>query len=205
MKNVKKNFIPVLLSLLMFGCASTRVHLESQPSEADVLVYNSINKTYKKIGKTPFIINGEKNNNVLKNSTDFLAFKIQKNGYAIEHIIYDLNSKKNFKYLLQLKKIETWNDKDGNISSKLAGDIAKRVQKLNSLISNKNLNKAMTLTQELIDQYPKAHIFYDIKGSIHLLKGNKQFAIASLKKSLLLNPENVDSEQLLRALVGEKR
>jgi hypothetical protein len=52
----------------------------------------------------------------------------------------------------------------------------------------------------LIDQYPKAYVFYDIKGSIQLLRGKRAKAIVSLKKSLSLNPENVQSEKLLKIL-----
>ena len=87
----------------------------------------------------------------------------------------------------------------------MPNNIAKRVQTINSQIMKKDLTIALKETNKLLEQYPKAYIFYDIKGSIHLLKGDKKLALASLKKSLSLNPENVQTEKIISVLEGKKQ
>jgi tetratricopeptide (TPR) repeat protein len=201
---MKKMYL--ILFLFSVGCASFKpVTIETNPPKAKVLVYDDEQKKFVKVGETPFVLNAKKRDEIIKSNNTFVAFKVERPGYVVEHIIYDLKTKKKINYLLQLKEIEIWSDKDAELSSKLANDIAKKVQSLNRFILTKKLNEALVVTMELNEQYPKAYIFYDIKGSIHLLKGNKKKAIGSFKKSLALNPDNVESENVLKILVGGKR
>lgn len=183
--------------LFNFGNKET-FKIESRPPKASVYKYEKKNKSFVKIGETPIEIKKEE----LDQFKDFSAFKIEKTGYVVEHILFDKNSKSNIDYLISLKAVETWSDQDAEVSSKLAGDIAKKVQYINRLILRRKLNEALNLAKELVNQYPKAHTFYDIKGSIYLLKGDKNQGIASLKKSLVLNPENIETEKLLKVLQG---
>jgi len=44
--------------------------------------------------------------------------------------------------------------------------------------------------------------YYDIKGSIFLLMGDRPEAIANYRKSLQLNPENADTQRMLEKLNG---
>lgn len=197
-----------LLIILFFtiGCSSFKpVSIETNPPKARVLIYDDEQKKFVQVGETPFILDKKKRDEIVKSNNNFVAFKVERPGYVIEHIIYDLKTKKKINYLLQLKEIEIWSDKDAELSSKLANDIAKKVQKLNRHILTKDLDTALVVTKELIEQYPKAYIFYDIKGSIYLLKGDKVKATVSLKKSLVLNPDNLETENILKVLTGGKQ
>lgn len=196
-------YLIILTYFFTVSCSSFKpVRIESNPPKAKVFAYDDEQKKFIDVGVTPFILDKKKKSEIIKGDNNFVAFKVEKSGYVIEHIIYDIKTKKKMTYLLQLKEIETWSDKDAEYSSKLANDIAKKVQYLNRQILMKNLNGALEITQGLIEQYPKAYVFYDIKGSIHLLKGNKREAIVSLKKSLSINAENIESEKILKVLEG---
>jgi len=192
----------IFLLLITFSCASQKYKfsIESNPAKADLYLYSEVQRKFIKIGETPFEIDAKKIQKYLKPQSDFAAFRIEKKGHAVENILYDIKTKKRFKYLLELKRIELWSDREAELSSKLANDIAKRVQVINSLIMKKELNRALTLTNKLVEQYPKAYIFYDIKGSIFLLKGKKGLALGSLKKSLSLNPDNAQTEKIIKLL-----
>jgi hypothetical protein len=193
----------LLLFIFSISCASFRpVTIETNPPKAKVLVYDDEQKKFVPVGETPFVLNQKKKDEIIKSDNTFVAFKIERPGFVVEHIIYDLKTKKKINYLLQLKQIEIWSDTDAELSSKLANDIAKKVQQLNRYILTKKLSEALVVTMELNEQYPKAYIFFDIKGSIHLLKGNKKEAIVSLKKSLSLNPDNIETENILKILAG---
>jgi tetratricopeptide (TPR) repeat protein len=175
---------------------SSSLNIDTKPSKATVYKYEKRSKTFVKLGVTPLEIKAEE----LDEIKDVVALKVEKEGYVVEHLVYDKNNRENVDYLISLKAVETWSDKDAEVSSKLAGAIAQKVQTINSLVLRKRLKEALTLVQKLIDQYPKAFTFYDIKGSICILKGDKRQGIASLKKSLSLNPENIETEKLLKVL-----
>ena len=196
-----QRFILTLSILVLVSCAGIKdFHLETTPNEANVFLYDASQKKYIEVGKTPFKLTNEKLKEYIKGGNSFVALRVEKAGHAVEHIIYDTKTKKKVEYFLQLKAIEMWADKEGSISSKLANDIAKKVQSINRAIVQKELDQALVRTNNLIELYPKAYVFYDIKGSIHLLKGNKAQAISSLKKSLSINPDNVETENILKAL-----
>lgn len=197
-----RTFFITILFYILGGCATvTPLKIESNPVKAKVYLYDQTQKKFVSIGDTPFLLDKKEEEKLLgSSSNDLVAFKIEKPGYAVEHIIYDRRSRKKLSYLLQLKEIELWSDQDAEMSSKLATDIAKKVQKINTLIVQKELADALEIIESLIAQYPKAYIFYDMKGSVHLLKGNNNLAITSLKKSLSLNPDNPDSMRVLSVL-----
>ncbi len=195
--------INVFIILFFVSCASYKpVKIETIPSKAKVHIYDNEQKKFVQVGETPFSLSKEKRDQYVTDDKNFLALKVENPGYVVEHIIYDLKTKKKVEYLLQLKQIEIWSDTNAELSSKLANDIAAKVQKLNRHILTKQHAEALVVTQGLIDQYPKAYVFYDIKGSILLLRGNKNQAIVSLKKSLSINPENLETEKLLKVLEG---
>jgi len=201
-------FVILTFLLIFVGCASlsqNKIIIESSPREADVFLYDTELKTYQKLGKTPLNFNNSIQQKYLKeNKSSFIALKIEKPGFAVEHIIFDLNTRKRFSYLLELKKIEIWTDNNQELSSILANNIARSVQEINQLILIKDLDKALVKVEQMSSQYPKSDIFYDIKGSIYLLKGQKQRAIISFKKSLSINPDNIESESMLKALTKVK-
>lgn len=197
-----KVFKVLSLFLLFVSCAvhKYKVSIESNPGKADLYLYSEVQRKFIKIGQTPFELESKDIKKYLKPTSDFAAFRVEKKGHAVENILYDLKTKKRFNYLLELKKIEIWSDSEAELSSKLANNIAKRVQIINSHILKKDLNSALSLTNKLVDQYPKAYIFYDIKGSIYLLKGQKKLALGSLKKSLSINPDNIQAEKIVKVL-----
>lgn len=201
-----KNILLLTFFVFSLSCAGTKgIVIESNPVEADVFIYDSVQKKYIAIGKTPLNLSAEVLEKYENIGKDFVALRIEKSGHIVEHIIYDVNTKKKINYLLEMKEVELWTDRDGIASSRLANDIAKKVQMVNRDILKKDLEKALNRTNSLIEIYPRAYVFYDMKGSIYLLKGDNKKALVSLKQSLSIFPDNVETSEIVKVLEKTNR
>lgn len=185
----------------MYSCAGVKTFkVLSEPSKAKVSYFESSQKTYLPLGESPVILDKKKIESLKGFGKDFLILRVQKSGYAVENLIIDTTTKNNIDYLLKLKPLESWANKEASSSSRLANNIARNVQNINRDILAKDLSEALKKTNKLIDQYPKANVFFDIKGSIFLLKGEENKALASFKKSLSLEPDNIETQKVIQVL-----
>lgn len=193
----------------MLGCSLTRemqreVVVTSQPSGADVS-YLSASGQFKVIGKTPYTLEKSLIKEWSEQKKEYAVIKVSKSGHVVENLFIDLNGRYKISYNADLKAIDVWNNKEMEISSTIANKLATKVQQINQQVFNKNFDNALKNTEVLIDQYPKAHVFYDIKGSILFLMGNKNEAVVSYQKSLSLNPDNNEAKRMLEKVSGERQ
>ena len=196
----------LIFTIFTVSCAGMKgITIESNPVEAEVFIYDNVQKKYLAIGKTPLNLSDEKLKEYKDIGKDFIALRIEKAGHIVEHIIYDVNTKTKINYLLEMKPLELWADKEGFASSHLANDIARKVQMINRDILKKDLEKALNRIDALIEIYPRAYVFYDMKGSIYLLKGNSQKALASLNQSLSIFPDNNETREIVKVLEKTNR
>lgn len=200
-----------LLFTLIILCSCSRFKVKraydisSSPSKAKVSLYTPLTKEYVELGQTPMVIDEEIQKKYKIFDQEYVALKVARPGYAVEHLIIDTKIRKTMKYFATLNAIEVWTDREKELSSNIANKLSIKVQKINHNIFKKNLDKALSDVEKLIDQYPKAHVFYDIKGSILLLKGQKRKSLASYQKSLTLNPDNSDSKKMIEKIQGKRR
>lgn len=202
-------FFSYLIFFLMLGCSLTRemqreVVVTSQPSGADVS-YLSASGQFKVIGKTPYTLEKSLIKEWSEQKKEYAVIKVSKSGHVVENLFIDLNGRYKISYNADLKAIDVWNNKEMEISSTIANKLATKVQQINQQVFNKNFDNALKNTEVLIDQYPKAHVFYDIKGSILFLMGNKNEAVVSYQKSLSLNPDNNEAKRMLEKVSGERQ
>ncbi|MDQ4123644.1 MAG: serine hydrolase [Acidobacteriota bacterium] len=71
------------------------------------------------------------------------------------------------------------------------------------LLSDKKLPKAVEVFKLNVFAFPKSANAFDSLGEAYLEAGNKDLAIENYKKSLMLNPENKNAEEVLQRLVNK--
>ena len=201
--------IHLLSFALISGCSLLKelkreIVITSQPAEAEVS-YLAGTGEFKTLGKTPLTIDASLIKKWQDTHQEYAVVKVSKSGYVMENLFIDLKGRYKISYAADLKTIDVWNNKEMEISSTAANKLAVKVQQINQQIFSKNFPKALSSAEVLIEQFPKAHVFLDMKGSILLLMGKKSEALASYQKSLSLNPDNTDAKKMLQRITGDQQ
>jgi tetratricopeptide (TPR) repeat protein len=195
-----------ILAQLLVGCAwknniRREIAINSNPSGAQVS-YLMQTGEYKNIGKTPFLVPDDIYAQWRQDGRGYVVLKVSLPGHVPENIF--LNIKENYKldYMAQLNQVDIWNNKELEVSSTAANKLALKVQRINQNVFKKQFEMALSEVEALIEQFPKAHVFYDIKGSIFFLMGRKNEAITSYESSLALQPDNNEARIMLKKVSG---
>ena len=72
-----------------------------------------------------------------------------------------------------------------------------------NLLSDKKLQEAIDIFKLNVFAFPKSANAFDSLGEAYLEAGNKDLAIENYKKSLLLNPDNKNAEEVLKRLANK--
>jgi tetratricopeptide (TPR) repeat protein len=194
----------IVLTLFVLGLSSCsfiksgqqEISINSNPAEAEV-GYLTANGDFRSLGKTPLKLDQQQLSTLKKEDKQFSSFQIKKSGHAVENLLVDVRTNNKIDYFANLKPIDAWNDKELEVSSTSANRLAQKIQMINQMVLKKEHDKALLQIDFLIQQFPKANTFYDMKGSVLLLMGKKTEATASYQKSLALNPDNVQAQRVL--------
>jgi tetratricopeptide (TPR) repeat protein len=181
------------------------VEITSFPGGAEVAYFDTQTKKFRSLGQTPLVVDEKTINEWLASKQEFVGFKISKSGHIQENIFIDIKKRHKLAYQVDLKPVDIWHDKEREISSTAANRLAQRVQAINKKLLTKNFQAALSDTEILIEQFPKAHVFYDIKGSLLLLMGKEKESLASYQQSLKLNPDNLEAKTMVDKLKGGAR
>jgi tetratricopeptide (TPR) repeat protein len=200
----------ILMTTFLAGCSflgSVReeIKINSSPEGAEISYASEANRDFKSIGMTPLSIGQKQIRDWKGSGLEYIALKLQKPGHASETIILDLKNRYHIKYEAELKPIDIWHNKEEEVSSSAANKLAVKIQAINQYIFDKDLGNALKTTESLIEQFPKAHVFFDIKGSILYLMGKKTEALSSYQKSLSLNPDNTSTQEMIKKVNGAKQ
>lgn len=193
------------MALVACSSAKNKIQIISTPSKATVSAYSPQTKEFQELGQTPLTLKDEDRAKLMKGGKEYIALKLTKPGYAVESLIIDTKIRDKIDFIATLNRLEIWTDPSAEASSTVANKLATKIQKINKNIFKKKLPNALIQVNSLIDQYPKAPIFYDMKGSILLLMGKNRESIIAYRKSLALQPDNIDSQKALDKLTGGKR
>lgn len=195
-----------LLATLTGACSSKKVvRVESLPPGADVSVFDPRTKTYVPVGKTPLAIDKDTKEFPQELMDESIwAMSVARPGHVVENIIFNRKTNPEYDIHLKLRPNAVWADNSSRVYSEMANHVGTAIQEINREIQAGKLDAALKAVGGLIDQYPEAPLFYDIKGSIYLLKGQKGDAVASYQKSLALNPDNVMTQKTLSDITGGK-
>lgn len=183
---MKPHFL-ILFSLFLQACSSgSSIKLKSVPSEAKVSAVES-DGTARSMGVTP-----------LETSESMQSILIEKEGYESTRIFVGRLQSENYEYSVKLTpRIE--DPKLTDIKSRHER-LAKSIAKAHNLINKKNYPEANSLLVGLSNDYPYVSVTYDLLGNISFLQKDFKRAIDHYQKSLNLNPENVETKQVLDRL-----
>jgi tetratricopeptide (TPR) repeat protein len=183
-----------------FGKAKKRLLiLETNPSNAEVSFYNVDSKKFEVLGRTPIEIDIDEIVKINK-SPKAISLMVSKKGYVKENLLAPLRGYSHLYYTVNMDAVKWWVDPNDENASYIVHYLGTSVREVYSLIRIKQLDVAMGQVDKLLDQFPGIPIFHDIKGSIYLLKGDKQKAIAEYQRSLQLRPDNPDTLKKLMDL-----
>jgi CubicO group peptidase (beta-lactamase class C family) len=71
------------------------------------------------------------------------------------------------------------------------------------LLSDKKISQSIDIFKLNVFAFPRSANAFDSLGEAYLEAGNKDLAIENYKKSLLLNPDNKNAEEVLKSLVNK--
>jgi len=190
----------IFILILVISCSSSKLIVKTKQEKASVSYFDRDTLTYQVLGETPLVIDPKKSKLSKAQINQIAVLRVDKPGYVSESILVTGDRLKNTEIILDLKQNSQWFEKDSSSVSKMAEKIAQDLFTVNKSTANKDYGTALKAVNTLIDSYPEVSMFYDIKGSLHLLKNEKELARQSFKKSIELKPGNIKTKQLLEQL-----
>jgi len=178
----------LFLFLIVLGACSTSssIKLRSVPDGATVSAIESDGSS-RSLGKTP-----------LETSESMQSLLIEKEGFESSRIFVGRLQSQNYEYSVKLTA-KAEDPKVTDIKSRHER-LAKTIAKAHNLINNKRYSEADSLLVNLTNEYPYVSVGYDLLGNISYLQKDFRRAIGYYQKSLELNPENVETKQVLDRL-----
>jgi hypothetical protein len=187
--------------LVLSSCAHhSQLVVKSKPENATVSYFNTSSQSYETLGQTPLTLDPKSGKISQKELEQMSVLKVEREGYVTENILIPGDRLGSSEIVLNLKSSHEWINKDHNSISKVADEIARKLQLINRQTTSRNYRQAITLVDELLVKYPKTPVFYDIKGSLHVLSDEKDFARQSYQKSMELRPDNMKTREILESL-----
>jgi tetratricopeptide (TPR) repeat protein len=191
----------ILLFLLFLSCAhQSQLVIKSQPQKANVSYFNPKSLSYEPLGLTPLTLDSDKSKFSEQELNSMTQIRVEKSGFVSESILIPSERMGSSEIILNLKSNHEWIDKDSASISKMAEDIARKLYNINRLTNANNYASALQEIDILLRNYPETSVFYDIKGSLHLLRKETELARQSFERSIQLRPDNIKTRQILEKL-----
>lgn len=190
----------ITLTLLASCASNPKLLVKTKQEKATVSYFNRDTLNYEVLGETPLEIGPRKSGLSKMQINSMAVLKVEKPGYVSENILIPGDRLGTTEVVLDLKQNTQWLKKDNVGLNKLAEDIASELYQVNSLSTGREYGQALEKVGKLINNYPSVAIFYDIKGSLHLLRDEKDLARQSFRKSVELKPGNLKTKELLERL-----
>ena len=192
-----KLFMRMSLFLLL-GCSSTAV-LKIQSSPEGALVTSRGNDgASRSLGKTPLQLDSSELSSSGGRITSLL---VSKESYQDQHILLGRDrSKENYDINIKLQG-QTEDPKVMDAKSRQER-LAKNMVQAHNLISNKRYEEARSLLITLIQEYPHISVGYDLLGTLSYLQKDLKSSLNFYERSLQLNPENIETKQMIDRLKG---
>lgn len=199
-----------LFFILIFltSCSSSKapgdgISVISQPAGALVQAIRNDGKLID-LGQTPLRVD-LKSSSIRETKKDHIvSLMVSRSGYVPQRLMVDTTSRKLIEVEVGLTELTSWTNPDSEVSSQYAESLIVKIQQVNRLKNQKQLPEAISKVDGLIQQYPKASVLYSMKGSLQLLLGQKEGAMASYQQSLAINKDNIEAKQMLEKLQGGK-
>lgn len=181
--------------LLLVSCASNgKVKILTNPE--GVSVARISNGESQVIGKTPFDVNSSE---LFENGSPIEHLILSKEGFE-EKTIVITESRLGENYDISVKMNPIQISSLGEDSALKQEKLAIGIAKANGLISKKRLDEAQIVLNGLIQEFDKVSVCHDLLGNIYYLKRDLKQAYFHYKKSLQLNPDKIETQQIVQKL-----
>lgn len=182
-----KLFVLFIFAFMSKACTTnSSLTIKSVPDGANISAVES-DGSVRLLGKSP-----------LKTSESMQTILIEKEGYETSRIFVGYLQSQHYEYSAKLLA-KADDPKVTDIKSRHER-LAKNIAKANNLINTKRYSEADALLVNLTNDYPYVSVGYDLLGNISYLQKDFRRAIGYYQKSLELNPENVETKQVLDRL-----
>ena len=194
--------IGIFLLLSMLACQKSTLSIVTTPEQVMVSIVDPESGLSKDVGQTPLTIDEKTELPASIRDSQIWGITLSKRGHVVEHVLLDRATNSKFKITSNLKKSSEWVGEDNQIVGEMANRIGRSLRDTYHQINARDYPTAMKTIEVLIQNFPSTAIFYDIKGSIHMLRGEREAAVSSYKSSLQLNPDSPETRAALTRLLG---
>jgi len=190
------------------GCGLAKVKIASYPDQADILSIRP-NGEEVQIGKTPFEIEGDKLAEACRPTDGTKGpcrLVVSKKGYARESLfVNSMFFKENFSASVKLNPSTEWVDLEKNeLFLGKMNDAAHYTARLQEQTIRRDLEAALETAKQFVAAHSKLSVAWDLLGNVYFLKKQYSQAAESYRKSLALNPTNIETQRVLKNLRARK-
>ncbi len=182
------------------GCADGGLRVNSTPDKADVFIAYE-GELPNKVGETPLKLDARM---IDEKRGKYITISLMKEGYKTENVIVPNSSMKStidvssrlqeYKLPLQCQEPTASIEK-----------ITRGVAQVQSMLQSSRLVEAQGQLSMLLTDYPNVSVLHDLMGNVHYMNKNLEMAYASYRKSIELNPSNVDTQRMvtkIQSIIG---
>ena len=194
----QKNCLHLSL-LLLISCSSTTTMVKIQSSPEGALVSSrGTDGASRSLGKTPLQVESSELSSSGGRVTSLI---VSKEGYQDQHILLGRDrAKENYDINIKLQG-QTEDPKVMDAKSRQE-KLAKNMVQAHNMISNKRYEEARSLLISVIQEYPHISVGYDLMGTLSYLQKDLKSSLNYYERSLQINPENVETKQMIDRLKG---
>jgi len=182
----------VIITLVVAGCGSGNLRLQSSPSEAEVeLVDRSGSR--RNIGKTPLNISSKE----LGALTDGAQLEVSKTGHISQGIFLPSST---FAKMVEINIVLPPHSTAVSNGESSLQEVASVVADIQKDIQARSLDLAQSKLTQMIGKYPNVSTFYSLMGNVHYLERRLDRALASYRKALELNSTSTELSKVIEKL-----
>jgi hypothetical protein len=198
MNNFKKSDIfNFTLGLLVCGCSSTpQIKIQSAPEGAQVMS-RSADGNVKSLGKTPLEISSREVGDAQRLS----ALIVTKEGFEDQHILLG-RDRGGESYDINIRLVTKTEDPKVMDAKTRQERLAKMMVQAHNFITAKRYDEARSLLNTVVQEYPHVSVGYDLLGTLSYLQKDLKGALNFYERSFVINPENVETKQMVDRLKG---
>jgi hypothetical protein len=185
------------LLLLLTGCASSSVKIQSTPEGADVYLLRK-DASPAKLGKTPLDLNASSTPELF---SELVRIEVRKDGFLADSIaIPKAKTMGEARFLFTLKET---NLPAVCVNQDLAAnEIARGVAEVSTMLGRRRYLEADSLLRSLTAKFNTVSVLFDLQGNLYFLQKDFGRALESYKRSNDLAPNNPVTQRMLERLIA---
>lgn len=189
-----RNSIKIIFSILILAsCSSFELQIASEPSQADVYIKEG--QQLKKVGQTPMQLTQRD----IAGKQNF-QISIQKEGYVSQDVLMQgrsLSARGEIHATLEKKADSAGAQQE---SSKNIQKSQRQIASIQAQILQNNYQQAEVLTRSFLDSHPYSAVGWSLLGNAYLLQNRNQDALQAYSKALEFDPDNQETQNVIRYL-----